>query len=92
MTRTTASRAAWVTTASPRLAYESVSFSNTRCVIPQALKRLGNSICGASRSTKSLDFGFSLPMDAERSFWQSSLWLDTTDGSAHTYQVPRYSR
>lgn len=38
-----------------------------------ALKSLARIVWGASRRTKSFEFGLSFVMDAERSDWQSSL-------------------
>lgn len=73
ITSTPASVACFITSSSLSLAYASVSFSNTRCVIFHALNSFTRIVCGASRTTNSFDFLFSLVMEAERSDWQSSL-------------------
>lgn len=56
-------------------AYASVSFSNTRCEIFHSLKIFPSTVCGASRTTKSLDLGFNFVIDFDRSDWQSRLDL-----------------
>lgn len=63
--------AASTTASSLSLAYASVSFSNTKCVIRHSLNNLGSTVCGASRTTKSLELGFSSVMEADRSLMQS---------------------
>ena len=73
ITFTLASFASCNTFSSRSRAYASVSFSKTKCDIFHALKSFGNTVCGASRTTKSFDLGLTFVIDLERSDWQSSL-------------------
>ena len=75
MTSTPACLASFLTSSSRARAYASVSFSKTRCVTLQDLNSLGSRVCGASRSTWSLELELSFVMLSETSFWQSSLRL-----------------